>query len=203
MGLFINFVLLFLLWFGIHLHSVTANKILTNLLKAMLIFNPYCWSALHITWTPTFGSSCHTIPHNLLSDEHVWAHPCCLTPPHEKNRWFNRSHASRNSIWSRWRLPVDLRQGWSLVCLYLSFIFVRLPLCNKYYDYCDIYLYTLCYYICCLLWRMYEMHPALSLKPECDRSGIRGMLTVGRNLDRNGQPLPTYLFYSDSFLNSS
>ena len=30
-------------------------------------------------------------------------------------------------------------------------------------DTCDIYLYTLCYYICCLLWRMYEMHPALSL----------------------------------------
>jgi hypothetical protein len=23
----------------------------------------------------------HIIPHNLLSDEHVWAHPCCLTSP--------------------------------------------------------------------------------------------------------------------------
>jgi hypothetical protein len=23
----------------------------------------------------------HIIPHNLLSDEHVWAHSCCLTPP--------------------------------------------------------------------------------------------------------------------------
>jgi hypothetical protein len=34
---------------------------------------------------------------------------------------------------------------------------------------------------------MYEMHPALFLKTGCDRSGIRGMLTVGRNLDRNGQ----------------
>jgi hypothetical protein len=32
----------------------------------------------------------------------------------------------------------------------------------------DIYLYTLCYYICCLLWRMYEMHPALSFKTGCD-----------------------------------
>jgi hypothetical protein len=41
------------------------------------------------------------------------------------------------------------------------------------------------------------------LKPGCDRSGIRGMLTVGRNLDRTGQPLPTYLCYSDSFLNLS
>jgi hypothetical protein len=32
----------------------------------------------------------------------------------------------------------------------------------------DIYLYTLCYYICCLLWRMYEMHLALFLKAGCD-----------------------------------
>jgi hypothetical protein len=31
----------------------------------------------------------------------------------------------------------------------------------------DIYLYTLCYYIYCLLWRMYEMHPALFLKTGC------------------------------------
>jgi hypothetical protein len=42
MGLFINFVLLFLLRFGIYLHLVTANKILTNYLKAMLSFNPCC-----------------------------------------------------------------------------------------------------------------------------------------------------------------
>jgi hypothetical protein len=38
----INFFLLCLLWFGIYLYLVTANKILTNLLKAMLSFNPYC-----------------------------------------------------------------------------------------------------------------------------------------------------------------
>jgi hypothetical protein len=36
----------------------------------------------------------------------------------------------------------------------------------------DIYLYTLCYYICCLLWRMYEMHLALFLKAGCDTSGL-------------------------------
>jgi hypothetical protein len=41
-GFIINFVLLLLLWFGIYLHLVIANKILTNLLKAMLNFNPYC-----------------------------------------------------------------------------------------------------------------------------------------------------------------
>ena len=57
------------------------------------------------------------------------------------------------------------RQGWILDPVIFIFYFVRLPLCNKYSDYCDIYLYTLCYYICCLLWRMYEMHLACPLKP--------------------------------------
>jgi hypothetical protein len=56
-----------------------------------------------------------------------------------------------------------------LVHFSLSFIFVRLPLCNKYiYDIYDIYLYALCYYMYCLLWRIYEMHPDLSLKSGCD-----------------------------------
>jgi hypothetical protein len=57
--------------------------------------------------------------------------------------------------------------------------------------------------MCCILWRIYEMHSALPLKPGCDRSGIRGMLIVGRNLDRTGKSLPTYLCYSDSYLNFS
>jgi hypothetical protein len=42
------------------------------------------------------------------------------------------------------------------------------------------------------------------LKSGCDRSGIRGMLTVRRNLDRTGQPLSTYLatmILSKTFLN--
>jgi hypothetical protein len=40
MRFIINFVLL-LLWFGVYLHLVTAYTNLTNLLKAMLSFNPY------------------------------------------------------------------------------------------------------------------------------------------------------------------
>jgi hypothetical protein len=67
--------------FGIYLYLVIANKMLTNLLKAMLSFNLHCWSALHIIWTPTFGEFMHIIPYNLLSYDHVWDHPCCLTPP--------------------------------------------------------------------------------------------------------------------------
>jgi hypothetical protein len=32
------------------------------------------------------------------------------------------------------------RQGWTLIQFIIIFNFVRLPLCNKYSDYCDIYL---------------------------------------------------------------
>jgi hypothetical protein len=101
----------------------------------MLNFNPCYWSALHLTWTPTFGEFMHIIPHNLLSDEHVWAHPCYLTPPKEKNRWFKRSLTARSSTWSRWRLPVDLlapRMDFSSFYIYL--LFFKTPLCNKYSD---------------------------------------------------------------------
>jgi hypothetical protein len=48
----------------------------------MLSFNHPLWLALHFTWAPTFGEFMHIILHNLLSDERMWAHPCCLTPPH-------------------------------------------------------------------------------------------------------------------------
>jgi hypothetical protein len=41
----------------------------------------FYWLALHFTWTPTFSEFMHIIPHNLLSDEHVWVYSCCLTPP--------------------------------------------------------------------------------------------------------------------------
>ena len=142
----------------------------------MLSSNPYCWLALHFTWTPTFVSSCPLVAHNLLSYDHVWAHPCCLTPPQEKNRWFRRRHKARSLIWSRWRFPSWLlRQGWSLVRFIFIFYFViSLPLCNKYSDVLwHLSLYTLLLYMLSS-WRMYEMHPTLSLKSGCDRSGIRG-----------------------------
>jgi hypothetical protein len=47
---------------------------------------------------------------------------------------------------------------------------------------------------------MYEMHPALSLNLGVTAVVSEEMLTLGRNLDRNGQTL-IYLPYSDSFLN--
>jgi hypothetical protein len=47
----------------------------------MLSFNLYLIDQPYTSWTPTFGEFMHIIPHNLLSDEHVWAHSCCHTPP--------------------------------------------------------------------------------------------------------------------------
>jgi hypothetical protein len=47
----------------------------------MLSFNLYFIDQPYTSWTLTFGEFIHIIPHNLLSDEHVWAHSCCLTPP--------------------------------------------------------------------------------------------------------------------------
>jgi hypothetical protein len=102
----------------------------------MLSFNPLYLLALHITWTPTFGELMHIIPHNLLSHEHVWAHPCCLTPSHRR-----RTGGSRGATQRGVRLDLGgvsqltlWREGWTLVCFIFIFYFVRLPLCNKYSD---------------------------------------------------------------------
>jgi hypothetical protein len=48
--------------------------------------------------------------------------------------------------------------------------------------------------MCYLLWRIYEMHPALFLKAGCDRSGIRANVDC-RTKPRYKwtKPLPTYL----------
>jgi hypothetical protein len=58
----------------------------------MLNFNHLLWLALHFTWAPTFGEFMHIIPHNLLSDECMWAHPCCTHILQVKDRY----HKIRN-----------------------------------------------------------------------------------------------------------
>jgi hypothetical protein len=123
MGLFINFVLL-LLWFGIHLHLIIANKILTNLLKAMLSFNPYCWSALHITWTPTFGEFMHTGSPQLVELWSCVSSPLLShTPPHRRRTCVSRG-ATQRGVWSDLGGISQLtywRQGWTLVRFILLF----------------------------------------------------------------------------------
>jgi hypothetical protein len=171
MRLCINFVLLLYLRFGIYLHLVTANKILTNYLKAMLSFNPLSLISLtyhmnsHLWWVHAhwFPTTC-------------WAMIMCeLTlavshPPLEKNMWFRRSHKARSLIWSRWCFPSWLlRQGWSLVPFIFIFYFViRLPLCNKYSDVIVTFISIHSVIIMLSSWRMYEIHLALFLKAGCD-----------------------------------
>jgi hypothetical protein len=104
----------------------------------MLSFNLYYWSALHITWTPTFGEFMpHYSSQLLLSDEHVWAHSCCLTPPHRRSTCDSRGPTQRGvrfdlggvSQLTLWH------QGWTIIRFIFIFYFVRLLLCNKYSDY--------------------------------------------------------------------
>jgi hypothetical protein len=137
----------------------------------MLSFNPYCCLALHITWTPTFGEFMPHYSSQLVERWRCVSSPLLSHTPHRRSTsgsrgttqrgvWFDLGGVSQLTFW---------RQRCILDPVIFIFHFVRLPLCNKYSDYYDIYLYTLCYYICCLLWRMYEMHPALSLKFRCDK----------------------------------
>ena len=150
----------------------------------MLSFNLYFVDQPYTSHEfPPLVSSCHIIPHNLLSNEHMSAHPCCLTPPHRRKTGgssgathrgvrFVLGGVSQLTLW---------RQGWILDPVIFIFHFVRLLLCNKYSDYCDIYLYTLYDYICCLLWHMYEMHPALSFKPGCYSSLVQSASVFERS----------------------
>jgi hypothetical protein len=165
----------------------------------MLSFNLYFIAQLQ-----PLVSSCTLFP-QLVERWTCVSSPLLSHTPHRR-----RTGGSRGATQRRVRLDLGgvsqltlWRQGWTLVCFIFIFYFVRLLLCNKYFDYIVTFISIHCYYMCCLLWHMYETNPALSLKPGCDRSGIRGMLIVGRNLDRTGQPLSTYLCYSDSFLNVS
>jgi hypothetical protein len=102
----------------------------------MLSFNPYCWSALHITWTPTFGEFMHTgFPTT------CWAMIMCelalaVSHPHRRRTGGSRG-ATQRGVWSDLGGVSQLtywRQRWVLVRFIFIFYFVRLPQCNKYSD---------------------------------------------------------------------
>jgi hypothetical protein len=75
------------------------------------------------------------------------------------------------------------------------FYFVRLPLCNIYYDYIVTFISIHSVIIYVVFFGCTRLCP---LKPGVIEVVSEEMLTVERNLDRNGQTL-TYLSYSDSF----
>jgi hypothetical protein len=58
--------------------------------------------------------------------------------------------------------------------IYLYFV-ISLPLCNKYSDVIDIYLYTLCYYMCCLFGACMRCTRLCPLKP-----GVTAMQDAAR-----------------------
>jgi hypothetical protein len=110
---------------------------LTNLLKSMLSFNPYCWSALHITWTPTFGDF---MPH--YSPQLVERWTCVSSPLLSHTPHMRRTGGSSGATHRGVRFDLGgvsqltfWRQGWILDPAIFIFYFVRLPLCNKYSDY--------------------------------------------------------------------
>jgi hypothetical protein len=111
--------------------------------------------------------------HVTLFPTTCWAMNVCeLTlavshPPHRR-RTGGSGGATRRGVWSDLGGVSQLTLAPTILSsfLYLFFYFViRLPLCNKYSDYCDIYLYTLCYYICCLLGACMRYTWLCSLKP--------------------------------------
>ena len=93
----------------------------------------------------------------------------------------------RSMSLSMWRLPVSFMapRNNTQFALLFSFVFVRLPLCNN--DICDIYLYTLCYYIYYLLGACMRCTRLCPLKLGCDRSGIRG------NVDYRTKPRQNWI----------
>ena len=111
----------------------------------------------------------------------------------EKPQWgvrFNLGGVSQLTFW---------RQGWILDPVIFIFYFVRLPLCNKYSDCIVIFIsihsviiYVVSFGACMRCTRL------CPLKPGVTEVVSEEMLTVGRNLDRNGQTL-IYLPSSDSF----
>jgi hypothetical protein len=150
----------------------------------------------------------HIIPHNLLSNERMWAHSCCLIPPPPTGQGHvpqDEAHGGCCDESVRGlgrRLPVNFRllDRVFIWCNYLFIYFVQ----NSYYivKMWHSFLYHYSSYVCDLVPAHLVFISRLvfgTLKSGCDRSGIKVMLTVGRNLDRTGQPLSTYLCYSDSF----
>jgi hypothetical protein len=137
-----------------------------------------------------------------------WAMNVCeltlavLTSPQVKDRYHKMK--SMKDVAMRFvrglgrRLPVNYG-CWIVVfvwCIYLTILY-RTPLYSK-----DVTFISLSWVIICVrLDSSTHVSRARVWTPKsgCDRSAIRGMLTLGWNLDRTEQPLPTYLCYSDCF----
>jgi hypothetical protein len=129
-------------WVDINLYLVTANKILTNLLKAMLSLNHYLLISLTLHMSPTVSELIHIISHT------CWAMNVCeLTLAIIPHRWRVGTAGGGLQRWV-WRdIGVVFRTnvGVEEIFILVRFIYYQLfcktfSLCNKDYD---IRLYTL------------------------------------------------------------
>jgi hypothetical protein len=79
------------------------------------------------------------------------------------------------------------RQGWTLVHFIFIFYFVRLPQCNKYSDVIVTFISIHSVIICVVFFGAYMRCTRLCpLNPGVTEVVSEQMLTVARNLDRNG-----------------
>jgi hypothetical protein len=75
----------------------------------------------------------HIIPHNLLSDERMWDHPCCTHIPQVKNG-YHRTRRVKDAVMSLWVVLVVVSQStlccWIVVFAWCNFLTIlyRIPL---------------------------------------------------------------------------
>jgi hypothetical protein len=101
---------------------------LTNLLKAMLSFNPYCWSALHITWTHTFGVFMSHYSPQLVERWTCVSSPLLSHTPHKRRTCGSRG-TTQQGVWSGLGSVSQLtywHQEWTLVRFIFIFYFLSI-----------------------------------------------------------------------------
>jgi hypothetical protein len=68
----------------------------------MLSFN-HLFGKPYTSHEPTISELMHIIPHNLLSDERMWAHPCCTHIPQVKSR-YRKMRSLKYVVMSSWEV---------------------------------------------------------------------------------------------------
>jgi hypothetical protein len=164
----VTFVLL-LNWVGIYLYLVIANKILTNS-KSNAHYSPQ----LVELWTYVSSLLLSHTPHRSRTGTAGWGAWKMLWCVRERSR-----SSSPSQLWVVGPL--------SPYNVFIYLFCIELLLYSKVVAFNPVPWFIICV-------RLGPSAPSdyvrarvlVPLKPGCDRSGIRGMLTVGRNLDRNG-----------------
>jgi multidrug transporter EmrE-like cation transporter len=126
----------------------------------------------------------HIIPHNLLSDEHVWAHSCCLTPPIGQEKVpHDEAHGGCCDVFVR-GLGRRLLVNFGLLdCCFLT-IYLFIYFVQNFHCIIKLWHSFLCHYSS-FVWDLVPAHlvfmfaPGLvTLKSECDNSLLPFLVIV-------------------------